>query len=67
MKLKKLSIKWVGKILSNSAIFHTNYWAKNNGILRNSPAVFLSILLIGPIFSLILTAFEINQDLWVTL
>ena len=53
--------------MSNSAIFHTNHWAKNNGILRNSPAVFLSILLIGPILGLILTALESNQDLWVHL
>ncbi len=67
MKLKKLLIKWVGKILSNSVIFQPNFWAINKGMLRNSPAVFLSILLIGPIFSLILTAFESNQDLWVHL
>ena len=31
------------------------------------PAIILSILLIGPIFSLVLTAFESNQDLWVHL
>ena len=50
--------------MGNSAIFQPNFWAINKGILRNSPAVFLSILLIGPIFSLILTAFEGNQELW---
>ena len=64
MKLKKLQIKWVGKILGNFVIFQPNFWAINKGILRNSPAVFLSILLIGPIFRLILIAFEGNQELW---
>ena len=37
---------------------------EGKGIKR---VIFLSILLIGPIFSLIFTAFESNQDLWVHL
>ncbi len=36
----------------------------NKGIFNNIPAILLSILLLGPIFSVILTAFESNQDLW---
>ena len=36
----------------------------NKDTLNNVPAIFLSILLMGPIFSLIFTAFESNQDLW---
>ena len=39
----------------------------NKNTLNNVPAIFLSILLMGPIFSLIFTAFESNQDLWVHL
>ena len=39
----------------------------NKGILNNIPAILLSILLFGPVFSLILTALEGNQDLWVHL
>ena len=39
----------------------------NKDTLNNVPAIFLSILLMGPIFSLIFTAFESNQDLWVHL
>jgi len=35
--------------------------------LNSVPAIFLSILLMGPVFSLIFTAFESNQDLWVHL
>ena len=57
----------VGKTLSNYAIFQPNFWSSNRGIIKNFPAVFLSILLIGPIFGLILTAFESNQELWVHL
>ena len=37
----------------------------NKDTLNNVPATFLSILLMGPIFSLIFMAFESNQDLWV--
>ena len=39
----------------------------NRGTLNNVPVIFLSILLIGPILSLIFTAIESNQDLWVHL
>ena len=39
----------------------------NKDTLNNVPAILLSILLMGPIFSLIFTAFESNQDLWVHL
>ena len=39
----------------------------NKGILNNIPAILLSILLFGPVFSLIFTALEGNQDLWVHL
>ena len=57
----------VGKTLSNYAIFQPHFWSVNRGIIKNFPAVFLSILLIGPIFGLILTAFESNQELWIHL
>ena len=39
----------------------------NKDTLNNVPAIFLSILLLGPIFSLIFMAFESNHDLWVHL
>ena len=39
----------------------------NKDTLNNVPAIFLSIFLMGPILSLIFTAFESNQDLWVHL
>ena len=39
----------------------------NKDTLNNVPAIFLSIVLMGPVFSLIFTAFESNQDLWVHL
>ena len=39
----------------------------NKDTLNNVPAILLSILLMGPVFSLIFTAFESNQDLWVHL
>ena len=39
----------------------------NKGILNNIPAILLSILLFGPVFSLIFTALEVNQDLWMHL
>ena len=36
----------------------------NRDTLNNVPAILLAILLMGPIFSLIFTAYESNQDLW---
>ena len=53
--------------MGNSATFQSNFWASNKGKLENFPAIFLSILLIGPIFGLVLTAFESNQELWLHL